>query len=324
MAAGWGAALHAPAGGRWDGLLPALLAAQPARQRAGARPGAGLQAPRLGRGGAALAGSRPARAWGRGLAAVGAPFLPLSHIPRPHDRLAVVKALVDFFGSRRGRWLGGLALLVVAGAALASLVLALAPTYRTDASATLGYADLASRRAVRDDIRGEPKPGSVLKGAPIVPPPVLYLAPIVRLRIPRIGVDAPVQVKNIKNGQMENPDGAANVAWYDFTAKPGLGAGNAVFSGHVDYVNVGKAVFWDLKKLVNGDIVEVVLQDGVIVSYTVSASQSYDVATIPMDQVLNSTSTESVTLITCGGQFSAGSYNERLVLRATRSGVATP
>jgi hypothetical protein len=40
-----------------------------------------------------------------------------------------------------------------------------------------------------------------------------------------------------------------------------------------------------------------------------------------MEEVLAPTSTESVTLITCVGQFSGGAYTHRLVVRATLTGV---
>mgnify|MGYP001798816167 CR=1 FL=1 len=33
---------------------------------------------------------------------------------------------------------------------------------------------------------------------------------------------------------MEAPNGPKDIAWYSFTTKPGLGTGNAAFSGHVD------------------------------------------------------------------------------------------
>jgi hypothetical protein len=47
---------------------------------------------------------------------------------------------------------------------------------------------------------------------------------------------------------MPSPDNAWDVAWYDFSARPGAGS-NAVFSGHVDYHDVGPAVFWNLRDL---------------------------------------------------------------------------
>jgi hypothetical protein len=51
-----------------------------------------------------------------------------------------------------------------------------------------------------------------------------------RLVIPKMGIDAPVTVKGLDaSGAMQNPNGPEDVAWYDFTARPGQG-GNTVFS----------------------------------------------------------------------------------------------
>jgi len=44
----------------------------------------------------------------------------------------------------------------------------------------------------------------------------------------------------------------------------------------------------------------------------------YGVDNAPVDQIIGTTSTESVTLITCNGTFAGGHYNNRLVVRAER------
>ena len=70
-----------------------------------------------------------------------------------------------------------------------------------------------------------------------------------RLVIPKIGVDAPVAVKGLDpNGAMQNPNGPEDVAWCDFTSRPGQG-GNAVFSGHLDYHDYGPAVIARLREM---------------------------------------------------------------------------
>ena len=82
-----------------------------------------------------------------------------------------------------------------------------------------------------------------------------------RIVIPSIGVDAPISVKSLgPDGTMQPPNGPEDVAWYDFTARPGSG-GNAVFSAHVDYHDYGPAVFAKLKDLQKGDAIEVRLAD---------------------------------------------------------------
>lgn len=146
------------------------------------------------------------------------------------------------------------------------------------------------------------------------------LSPIDRLVIASVEIDAPVVTKGVdENSVMEAPDNAYDTAWYDFSAKPGFG-GNAVFSGHVDYINVGKAVFWPLKDLKAGDIIEVRLKDGTVYEYAVNTLQVYDAETAPVDQIIGPTPMDTVTLITCAGTFSSATrqYDKRLVVTAER------
>jgi LPXTG-site transpeptidase (sortase) family protein len=126
-------------------------------------------------------------------------------------------------------------------------------------------------------------------------------------------------------GVMQSPDNAFDTAWYDFSAKPGYG-GNAVFSGHVDYINVGKAVFWELKDLNPGDEIQIRLEDGTVYRYAVNFKQQYDAATAPVEEIVGPTPRETVTLITCSGTFSNVShqYDKRLIVRAERISETPP
>jgi LPXTG-site transpeptidase (sortase) family protein len=145
-------------------------------------------------------------------------------------------------------------------------------------------------------------------------------APIARLVVPRVDIDAPVVIKGVDAaGVMQSPDNAYDTAWYDFSARPGFG-GNAVFSGHVDYINVGKAVFWPLKDLVENDIIEVRLEDGTVYRYAVKSKIQYAAATAPVDEIVGPTANETITLITCSGTFNSSTrqYDQRLVVRAER------
>lgn len=145
-------------------------------------------------------------------------------------------------------------------------------------------------------------------------------APIARIIVPVAEIDAPIVVKGVDNGGvMIAPDTANDVAWYDFSAHPGFG-GNAVFAAHVDYVNVGPAVFWNLKDLEPGDIIDIRLEDGTLYRYAVNFKQQYDSATAPVSEIVGATPKESVTLITCSGTFSSAThqYDKRLVVRAER------
>jgi LPXTG-site transpeptidase (sortase) family protein len=150
-------------------------------------------------------------------------------------------------------------------------------------------------------------------------------APIASLAIPRFAVVAAIVVLGVNEvGVMETPDGPLNVAWYDFSSRPGFApaaeGGNAVFSGHVDYFDFGPAVFWNLKDLERDDVIEVRLTDGTVYRYAVSERRTVDAKTAPIQEIVGDTLEEVITLITCGGSFDEGfgEYEQRVIVRATR------
>jgi LPXTG-site transpeptidase (sortase) family protein len=151
-------------------------------------------------------------------------------------------------------------------------------------------------------------------------PPPVSTAPIVRVSAPRVGINAPVEVLTLDGaGAMEDPRTPDTVAWYDFSARPGQ-LGNVVFAGHVDYEHYGPAVFWHLRDLKPGDRVDVTLADGTVFNYEVASLNYYDAAAAPVKEITGPTPVESLTLITCGGNFNRSNltYNQRLIVRATR------
>lgn len=215
--------------------------------------------------------------------------------------------------------------LLVAVAAVAGGI-ALVPLRAPSEASAERYDELLAARAQRADVRGEPPAPSVLDRSvpPSATPVARFEAPVARMRIAAIGVDAEVvPLGLLPDGTMDSPKGPDPVGWYTFTGKPGLG-GNGVFSGHLDYVGRGPAVFWDLNKLREGDAIEVALSDGTVITYAVTATWVYPVETIPMGDILAPTAEESITLITCAGTFRNGDYSHRLVLRAVKVGVRPP
>jgi LPXTG-site transpeptidase (sortase) family protein len=145
-------------------------------------------------------------------------------------------------------------------------------------------------------------------------------APITRIIVDTAKIDAPIVQKGVDDaGVMQAPDNAYDVAWYDFSAHPGFG-GNAVFAGHVDYIHVGEAVFWNLKDVEPGDLIKVQLADGTEYDYAVNFKQQFEADGAPVDQIVGPTPNQTVTLITCGGTFNSAThqYDKRLVVRAER------
>lgn len=160
-----------------------------------------------------------------------------------------------------------------------------------------------------------------------------------RLVIKKIGVDAPLTYKEVvpnPNGVTipPNPNGPDDIAYYDFSAFPGLGGGpgkggNAIYAGHVDSGKVPckngtvpppcQAVFWDLKKLVPGDEIEVHV-GGQVYRYRVTANQPVLASQTAWEKIYAATAKESMTLITCTGSFINGEYDQRLIVTAERVG----
>jgi LPXTG-site transpeptidase (sortase) family protein len=162
------------------------------------------------------------------------------------------------------------------------------------------------------------EPSPAVEAPSPTPPP--SQAPIERLVIPRAAIDAPVVVLGVKpDGEMQSPSTPTDVGWYRFTSSPGFG-GNAVFSGHVDFANHGRAVFWSLRDLREGDEVGVRLADGTYYAYRVVSSQSFSSNEAPVQEIIGPTENEVVTLITCDGSFNTRTrqYDKRLIVRAER------
>lgn len=161
--------------------------------------------------------------------------------------------------------------------------------------------------------------------APPVRTPPLRDEPY-RLVIDKARVNAGVFTYGLDANRIPQvPLNSHDVAWYDFSARPGTG-GNAVFAGHVTWN--GRAVFYNLDALQTGDQIKLIGQDGTQLLYTVSASYLVDPGDRAALSVMGQTQQDVITIITCGGTFFrttdpvfGGDYTNRRVVRASLSGV---
>jgi hypothetical protein len=155
-----------------------------------------------------------------------------------------------------------------------------------------------------------------------------------RFVIPRFQVDAPLSFRVVaEDGRLEDPDGSDDVSYYNFSTWPGYGGGpgvggNAVFAGHVDSGHAPckngsvpppcTAVLWDLNKISEGDDIFVVVS-GETYHYQVTSNQA-----VPEESdwapIFASTEQESLTIITCSGDFNpqTRNYDKRQVVTAVR------
>jgi LPXTG-site transpeptidase (sortase) family protein len=151
-----------------------------------------------------------------------------------------------------------------------------------------------------------------------VPPPVREATAPTRLRVPAMGLDAPVVPVGVAaDGQMDVPERISEIGWYRFGAAPGSAAGSAVLAGHVDDRVQGEGAFADLGGLRPGDEVGVGTGDGAV-TYRVREVLSFTKEALPVDDLFRETGPPRLVLVTCDGPFdrAARSYRDNLVVVA--------
>lgn len=141
---------------------------------------------------------------------------------------------------------------------------------------------------------------------------------VMRLKIPKIKVDAPVEHLGLTpTGDMDNPKDPSKAGWYKFGTRPG-NQGSAVMAGHRSWMLNGQvAVFDNLDKLRTGDSVFIEIQGGPTYSYVVSRSNIYDPEEVA-PEVFSSTTGSHLNLIA-----SAGTWNEKTKAATKRLVVFT-
>ena len=141
----------------------------------------------------------------------------------------------------------------------------------------------------------------------------------VRLRIPKIWVDAPFTDLYIgSTGQLEPPPAADTnlVGWYAKGASPGE-AGTSVIAGHVD-TKTSAAVFANLSELEKGDVFYVLRADGRKATFRIDSVETFDKQHFPNARVYDDTPQAQARLITCAGDYdrSVKDYTDNLVVFA--------
>jgi Sortase domain len=139
----------------------------------------------------------------------------------------------------------------------------------------------------------------------------------VGLRVPELGVDAPiVQVGVQAGGAMEVPRDVDTVGWYRYGSVPGS-PGSALLVGHVDSRSQGPGVFIELARLEPGDLVRVRTASGSWRGFEVVSRRLVPKDRLP-EGVFGRDGVPSLTLITCGGAFDrdAGHYTHNVLVSA--------
>lgn len=153
----------------------------------------------------------------------------------------------------------------------------------------------------------------------LVPAAPVPAAPVraASIDIPKLGVRGDLIDLNVDAAGVLQPPPTADVAgWFTGAAAPGE-PGPTVIAGHVDSRD-GPGVFFALKDLAPGDLVDVGRSDGGSARYRVTEVLTVAKDAFPTQRVYGPTSGPELRLITCGGEFdrASGHYLRNVVVSA--------
>ncbi|HUA13478.1 MAG TPA: class F sortase [Candidatus Sulfotelmatobacter sp.] len=139
------------------------------------------------------------------------------------------------------------------------------------------------------------------------------------IRIPAIGVFARVlQVGVTPSGVLATPPDIYDSAWYTGSAKPGQ-PGATLIDGHISSWT-SEGVFYNLKKLVPGDSIQIQKGDNTLVNYQVVKTVIYNSNSVDMQAALTpvTPNVSGLNLISCTGQVIKGTstFNKRVIVFA--------
>ncbi|MGY0489729.1 class F sortase [Streptomyces sp. WG-D5] len=172
-------------------------------------------------------------------------------------------------------------------------------------AATLLAGVLLVHHGVSGDGPPQPEAGAAELGTNTPPADPLPAAVPERIRIPEIGVDAPLtRVGRDAEGWLDAPPPEkANLAgWYTGAVTPGE-RGTAVIDGHVDNAE-GRAVFYGLGSLDKGEHIEVDRADGTTAVFEIHGIDVVEKKRFPSRRVYGGTGLPELRVITCGGTYS--------------------
>ncbi len=174
----------------------------------------------------------------------------------------------------------------------------------------------ASGPAAHALVAAPPVPLARILPAPEAPALPAGATPV-RLRVPSVGLDAPlVPVRLDDAGALSVPDDFSVAGWYADGPRPGEG-GPATIVGHVDSYK-GPAVFYRLGDLEPEDRAVVDYSDGHSIEFRVHHRTEHGKDAFPTATVYANTPTPELRLITCGGPFDRSSrrYTNNVIIWA--------
>lgn len=147
-----------------------------------------------------------------------------------------------------------------------------------------------------------------------------------RLRIPALGVNAPIVATGAVNGSMVIPADVHQVGWYDGIDAPGGSgvapapgqSGVAILAGHVNWVGQGPGALKNIGTLESGDSIDVTGTNGRLTHWVVAKKPTVSSKTQLPPELFSNSGAARLALVTCGGPFdsSTGNYADNVIVWA--------
>jgi hypothetical protein len=176
-----------------------------------------------------------------------------------------------------------------------------------------------NRHPLAGPVAADSAPRRPIHKTTVIPSKVIPLVAVrstpVELQIPAIALTVSLSTLGLDpNGTVQVPTDIQQPGWYRLGPSPGQ-EGSAVILGHVDSYQ-GPAVFFKLRSLVAGDMVDVTLADGVDAQFKVTSVAMYLKTDFPDQAVYASQGFSALQLVTCAGAFDTqtGHYLSNIVV----------
>jgi LPXTG-site transpeptidase (sortase) family protein len=139
-----------------------------------------------------------------------------------------------------------------------------------------------------------------------------------RLRIPSLGINAPVLPISAEGSSLVPPSDPQTVGWWSDGARPGADRGTAILTGHT--VSTGGGVFDDLEQMRPGQHVQI-RSHGQRLSLEVNSVITYHKTRLAerSAEVFDQTAPGRVALVTCE-DWNGAVYRSNVVVMATPTG----
>jgi hypothetical protein len=141
----------------------------------------------------------------------------------------------------------------------------------------------------------------------------------VRLRLGRLGIDAPISPVGIdlRHGILAIPGSLRRLGWWSDGRAPTASTGAVLVAGHVDGAHSRVGAFFSLRLAHVGDAVDVTTANEAVHRYTVTSIRRYPKSRLPLD-IYSRGGPPRLVLVTCGGRFDpvSGHYPDNIVVTA--------